>query len=300
MPDLRAAHGRAGDGSVDVAFADDIDTVVVKRLKANPDLVATTRGYEGVGEMTVLETNQRRWPYSDRRFRQAFMHGLNREFIVKGINFGLGKVAHSPIPSTAPYYDEKSLIKYSYDPSQARALLDEMGLKPGLGGVRHRFGFLMIPDGENVQTRIAQYVRQAASEIGLDVELQSCDWATYSYRTGNWDFDMDNASYGEYGDPAIGTSRLFLSSNIRRGVPQTNIQGYINPEVDRLFNKAAVALNHDDAQTSYSRLQRILTDDVAMLWLFERNPMLFYNRRVHDLVDGPNGPTDGLGKTWLA
>jgi hypothetical protein len=37
-----------------------------------------------------------------------------------------------------------------------------------------------------------------------------------------------------------------------------------------------------------------------MLWIFERDPMLYYNKRVHDLVSGPNGPTDGFGRTWLA
>jgi hypothetical protein len=50
-------------------------------------------------------------------------HAVDREFLVKAINFGQGKVAHSPIPSTAPYYDDKVLTKYHYDPARARALL---------------------------------------------------------------------------------------------------------------------------------------------------------------------------------
>jgi peptide/nickel transport system substrate-binding protein len=287
-------------GAVDIALADDIDTVVSKRLRANPNIVASTHGYEGVGEIQVFEMNQRRWPFSDRRFRQAFMHALDRDFIVNAINFGQGKVATSPIPSSAPYYDPRVLTRYDYNPATARAMLDEMGLKKKLGGVRHRFGFLMIPDGGGVQTRGAQYVRQAASEVGLDIELQSSDWATFAHRTGNWDFDMDNNSYGEYGDPAIGTSRFFVSANIRKGVPQSNIQGYRNAEVDDLFAKASTAIDPKEAQAHYSRLQQILTRDVAMLWVFERDPMLYYNKRVHDLVSGPNGPTDGFGRTWLS
>jgi peptide/nickel transport system substrate-binding protein len=287
-------------GAVDIALADDIDTVVSKRLRANPNIVASTHGYEGVGEIQVFEMNQRRWPFSDRRFRQAFMHALDRDFIVNAINFGQGKVATSPIPSSAPYYDPRVLTRYDYNPAKARAMLDEMGLKKKLGGVRHRFGFLMIPDGGGVQTRGAQYVRQAASEVGLDIELQSSDWATFAHRTGNWDFDMDNNSYGEYGDPAIGTSRFFVSANIRKGVPQSNIQGYRNAEVDDLFAKASTAIDPKEAQAHYSRLQQILTRDVAMLWVFERDPMLYYNKRVHDLVSGPNGPTDGFGRTWLS
>jgi peptide/nickel transport system substrate-binding protein len=287
-------------GAVDLALADDIDTVVNSRLVANPNLVARTDAYNGTGEIRVMELNQRRWPFSDRRFRAAFLHAVDREFMVKAINFGEGKVAHGPIPSTAPYYDNKVLTKYHYDPAKARALLDEMGLKPKLGGVRHRFGLMMVPDGGGAWTRGAQYVKQALSEVGLAVELEATDWPTFSRRSGNWDFDCDTNSYGEYGDPAIGTSRFFLTSNIRKGVPLTNLQGYSNPEVDRLFPQAAVAITQAEAQAHYSRLQQILTHDAAMLWMYERKPLLFHNRRLKNVVMGPNGPADGFGAVMRA
>ena len=286
-------------GAVDIAFADQIDTVVAKRLMADPGITASSRGYEAVGEIAVLEMNQRRWPFSDRRFRQAFMHAIDRDFIVKAISFGQGKVATGPLPSNVPYYDPKALVRYAFDPARARALLDDMGLKKKRGGVRHRFTFLMIPDGGGVQTRTARYVRQVGAEVGLDIELQTSDWATFSRRTGDWDFDMDNNSYGEYGDPAIGTSRFFVSSNILKGVPQTNIQGYRNAEVDALFARASGAVDESVAQDCYSQLQHILTRDVAMVWLYERAPLLFYNKRLHDPITGPNGPTDGMGRAWL-
>jgi peptide/nickel transport system substrate-binding protein len=282
-------------GAVDLAMADDIDTVVVSRLTANPNIVARTDAYNGTGEITVMELNQRRWPFSDRRFRAAFLHAVDREFLVKAINFGQGKVAHSPIPSTAPYHDDTVLTKYPHDPARAKALLDEMGLKPGRGGMRHRFGIMMTPDGGGAWTRGCQYIKQALSEVGLDAFLEATDWPTQLRRSGNWEFDCDCNSYGEYGDPAIGTSRFFLTSNIRKGVPLTNLQGYSNPEVDALFPRAAVAVSREEAQAHYSRLQQILTHDVAMLWLYERKPMFFHNRRLKDVVTGPNGPADGFG-----
>jgi peptide/nickel transport system substrate-binding protein len=287
-------------GAIDLAMADDIDTVVNSRMVANPNIVARADAYNGTGEITVMELNMRRWPFGDRRFRAAFLHAIDREFLVKGIQFGLGKVAHSPIPSTAPYHDDKVLTKYEYNPAKARALLDEMGLKPKLGGVRHRFGIMLAPDGGGAWTRGAQYIKQALAEVGLAAELEATDWPTQSRRSGNWEFDCDCNSYGEYGDPAIGTSRFFLTSNIRKGVPLTNLQGYSNPEVDRLFGKAAVAITRQEAQAHYSRLQQILTHDVAMLWLYERNPMLFHNKRLKNVVTGPNGPADGFGSATLA
>jgi len=287
-------------GAVDVAMADDIDTVVASRLINNPDIVTRTDAYNGTGEITVMELNMRRWPFSDRRFRAAFLHAVDREFLVKAINFGQGKVATGPIPSTAPYYDPKVLTLYPYDPAKAKALLDEMGCKPKLGGIRHRFGIMLTPDGGGQMTRGAQYIKQALAQVGLEVELEPTDWPTQLRRSGNWEFDCDSNSYGEYGDPAIGTSRFYLSSNIRKGVPLTNLQGYVNPEVDKLFAQAAVAVTQAEAQRCYSRLQQILTHDVAMLWLYERNCLFFYNKRLKNVVMGPNGPADGFGATTLA
>jgi peptide/nickel transport system substrate-binding protein len=287
-------------GAVDIAMADDIDTVVCSRLTANPDIVTRADAYNGTAEISLMELNMRRWPFSDRRFRAAYMHAIDREFLVKAINFGEGKVAHGPIPSTAPYYDEKALVKYPYDPARARALLDEMGLKKKPGGMRHSFGIMMTPDGGGAWTRICQYIKQAMAEVGLDANLEATDWPTQSRRSGNWEFDTDTNSYGEYGDPAIGTSRFYLTSNIRKGVPLTNLQGYSNPEVDALFPRAAAAIDPAEAQRCYSRIQHILSRDVAMVWLFERYPLFFHNKRLKNVIISPNGPADGLGAARLA
>ncbi|HEY2008090.1 MAG TPA: ABC transporter substrate-binding protein [Rhizomicrobium sp.] len=287
-------------GAADIAMADDIDTVVSSRLKSNSNIVTRRDAYDGTGEIAIMEANMRRWPFSDRRFRAAFLHAIDREFLVRAINYGEGKVAHGPIPSAAPYYDDKVLTKYPYDPVRARALLDEVGCKPGPDGVRHRFGIMLVPDGGGAWRRIGEYIKQCLAEVGLEANLEATDWPTQSRRSGNWEFDTDTNTYGEYGDPAIGTSRFYLSSNIRKGVPLTNLQGYVNPEVDRLFTQAAVAVSHEEAQACYSRLQQILTHDVAMLWLFERRPLFFHNRRLKNVILGPNGPTDGLGAVELA
>ena len=286
-------------GTVDIAFGQDIDPVVFSLLWASPVLESIDNAYDADGEIALMEINQRRPPFNDRRFRAAILHAIDRQFIVKGINFGMGRVAHSPIPSSSPYYDEKTLTKYPFDPGRARALLDEIGLKPDARGMRMKIGMIIAPDGGGPWMRCAQYAKQALIDVGLDVDLQTLDLANYNLRNSNWEFDLCWNSYGIYGDPAIGTSRLFMSSNIRRGVPATNLQGYVNPEVDALFTNAAIALDHGEAYRCYSRIQQILTGDAAMLWLYERKSLLFYNRRLHNVITGPNGPCDGFGDTSL-
>ena len=126
--------------------------------------------------------------------------------------------------------------------------------------------------------------------------LEATDWPTQCGAAAIGNSIATPTAYGEYGDPAIGTSRFYLSSNIRKGVPLTNLQGYINPEVDRLFAQAAVAVTRTRRKRCYSRLQQILTHDVAMLWLYERKPLFFHNKRLKNVVTGPNGPSDGFGR----
>jgi len=37
-----------------------------------------------------------------------------------------------------------------------------------------------------------------------------------------------------------------------------------------------------------------------MIWLYERLPVFFYNKRLKNVIMGPNGPSDGLGAATLA
>ena len=82
-----------------------LGTTLIQSLRpdflANPHIQCVTNAYEGTGETGVMEVNQRRWPFSDRRFRAALMHAINRKFMVDAMNFGQGKVANGPLPSTA-------------------------------------------------------------------------------------------------------------------------------------------------------------------------------------------------------
>ncbi|CAH1656406.1 MULTISPECIES: ABC transporter substrate-binding protein [unclassified Chelatococcus] len=282
-------------GAVDMAFGDDLDPIDVPRFRDNPGLVMVQNAYDAVGEITLMEINQRTAPFNDRRFRAAIMHAMDRNFLVDQLNFGLGRVADSPIFSTVPYYDPKALTQYEFSPAKAKALLDDMGLKPGAGGVRHKFSVLMLPNQDGPWRRAGEYSKQALADVGLDVELQSTDVATFYKRNGDWDYDVMWNSYGQFGDPAIGMSRFFLSNNIRKGVPQTNTQGYSNPKVDDLLQKGATAVKREDAQAAYSELQKILTEDVAMLWMYERRKPLFHTKKFKDVVLGPNGPCDGFG-----
>lgn len=65
----------------------------------------------------------------DVRFRRALSLGINRDQINQVIYFGLGlPMANAPLPESPLYREEYATAWAAYDPDQANALLDEIGL----------------------------------------------------------------------------------------------------------------------------------------------------------------------------
>src|SRR5690606_22909090 len=81
--------------------------------------------------------------FNDVRFRQAMSLAINRDEINNVLFFNLAVPRQWGVPSSSPFYEEWMGSYYAdYDPDQANALLDEMGLEMGPDGVRMR------PDGQ--------------------------------------------------------------------------------------------------------------------------------------------------------
>ena len=94
-------------------------------------------------------------------------------------------------------------------------------------------------------------------------------------------------------------SRAYISTNIRRGVPSTNIMGYANPQVDALFEQGARAARDADRQRAYSEVQRILCDEVPVAWILEMAWPNFVNRKFHDVITTGLGPVESYDTVWM-
>jgi peptide/nickel transport system substrate-binding protein len=165
--------------------------------------------------------------------------------------------------------------KYPYDPKKAEALLDEMGLKRGADGVRVKVTLDSLPYGD-VYKRLAEYTKQALARVGIDVTIRTADVGAWGDRVKNWDYEMTYQVLSQLGHPALGVSRLYVSSNIRK-VLFSNVNGYSNPRVDELFDKAAVEVDDTKRQAMYSEIQKILVDDVPVAWVLELDFPTFIN-----------------------
>ena len=284
---------------VHLAAFSDIEWFEVQRLKAMPHLELTTKGYEMYAPVSWLDMNHSRKPFDDPRFRKAMMHAHDRQFMRDKLFFGLGRTANGPINSVTQFYDEKALTTYPYDLKKAEALLDEMGLAKGAGGMRAKVEMIVMPYGE-VWQRVAEYSKQQLRRIGVDVVLKNTDVAGFNQASSNFDYDMTWQYLFQFGDPAIGVARSYISSNIKKGVMFTNTHQYSNPKVDEAFDKGALAPTREERQRWYTIAQQQTTQDVAVGWMHELEFPTFYNKKFRNVVTTALGVNESFDEVYLA
>jgi peptide/nickel transport system substrate-binding protein len=298
IPDAASRSLALESGQVQQTQYSDLEPFEVPRMKTLANLEFSTKGYEFVAPMSWLEINHRVKPLDDKRFRKAIAYAIDRKFIRDKIWFGLGRIPTGPINSVVKFYDPK-VTTYEPNLDKAKALLDEMGLKPDAKGVRATVKIMPMPYGET-WTRLGEYLKQALGKAGIAVTLESTDAAGWSQRVANWDYEITTNFLYQYGDPALGVARTYISDNIRKGVLFTNTMGYSNPKVDALFAAGVREVDPAKRQALYSEVQQILSDDLPVVWLLEMEFPTFLDKRVKNANKTAIGVNDTYEDVWLA
>ncbi len=75
----------------------------------------------------------------------------------------------------------------------------------------------------------------------------------------------------------------------------SNTAGYSNPEVVRLFEEAATSTSDDKRQELYSAVQKILVEDVPIVWLIEQDYPNFIDKKLKDVITTAIGVHETFG-----
>jgi peptide/nickel transport system substrate-binding protein len=296
VPDGASRALALEEGDVQLTQWTDVELFDARRLCADPKLTMTTRGYEYFAPIMWIDMNNRVAPMNDKRFRQAVMYAIDREFIRSKILYGFGRIATGPVNSRTRFY-EPNVKKYDFSPVKAAALLDEMGLKPDAGGVRARLSLVVAPYGEMV-SRTCEFLRESLAKVGIAVTLQTTDAGGWAQRVANWDYQMTLTWLYQFGDPALGVTRSYVSSNIRK-ILFSNTEGYSNPQVDQLAEQAASTTDDAKRQALYSQMQKILVEDVPIAWLVELEFPTIFDKRLQNVVTTAIGVHESFDKVYF-
>ena len=209
IPDAAARSVAFETGKVDVLPGGSVENFDVPRLSKLKNVCVTGAGWEFFSPHSWLWLNNRSGPTANKKFRQAVMFAIDRNFAKDVIWNGLGKVATGPSGSAIKYYTD-AVTKYDFNPAKAKALLKEAGYN----GEKVRL--LPLPYGETWQ-RWAEAVKQNLQDVGINVEMVATDVPGWNQKTSDWDYDIAFTYLYQYGDPALGVSRNYVTSQIVKG-----------------------------------------------------------------------------------
>lgn len=292
VPDAASRETAFEQGMVDLLRGGDVEGFVARRFAEMPGVSSTLKGEEIYAPHAFMQMNLRHAPFDNLKIRQAVMHAVDREFITRNIWFGMATPANGPVSSRTAFH-EPNLPVYDYDLDKAKALVAESGLS----GDQLKLVLTPIPYGQQWD-RTAEYIAQQLRRIGLDVSIRGVDVSGWVQAVSNWDFDLLlNYTY-QYGHPALGVARHYLSANIIKGTSAANNHGYSNPEVDRLFAAAARSVDPEETRKLYSEVQKLLVEDVALGWIFELQSPVIYRDTVHEAITTAIGVNDTMQTTW--
>ena len=248
-------------GTVDIVVNDiNPDTVEKFREEGSMQLAASPGT-----DYAYISVNLRDPVLSDRRVRQAIGYAIDRDAIVKYLRRGLAQPASGVVPPSSWAYAPDA-FQFSYDPAQAKALLEEAGHKdPDGDGPLPRLRLTLKVSTNEFYRLQAAVIQQDLRNVGIDLDVRSYEFATLSQDVARGNFQLATLQWVGISDPDM-LRRVFHSNQVP---PQGFNRGhYLNPEVDRLIDLATAAADDETRKRFYQEVQRRVAEDAPYISLW--------------------------------
>lgn len=208
-------------------------------------------------------------PFDDIRMRKALSLLVDRNAIAENIYLGYASPTSNILNYSTPFYKE---FPVEYDVEQAKALIDEV-----LGGEKVTLKYLIQQDSTE-QKAEAELIAALLQEVGVDVTIESYDWATIKEMMKNGDYDMARGQQGLSNMEAITIFKRFMYSTGDQNVNYS--LGVNDPEIDALIDGADAEIDLAKRQEAYDELQEISVERQPVLPLYNERTLMVYNKKL--------------------
>ena len=239
--------------------------------------------------------------FSDKRFRQAVSHGINREGIVRGVYFDRADILHGYVSPKRKLWYNDAIRKYAYSPQTSRKLFAEMGFTFEAGQLKDPLGnsiefSLMTNSSSGLRVEMATVFKENMAALGIDVELQFLDFNTIINKTSD-SFTYEACMLGLGGgapDPYAGKDILMSGGRLHQWYPQQ-----VEPATEWEARIDALMLEigrHTDVEVRkkyFFEVQEILAEQQPLIFLVSPKDFVGYRNRWQNVDPTPLG-----GVTW--
>ncbi len=258
-----------------------------------------------------IGTNLRNPILADHAVREAIAHAVNRQAMVDGLLQGYGTTLDTIFPTNHWSYP-KDVEPITYDAEQAAKLLEDDGWTLQ-GGVRTKDGQplrlrLFVPTGNQVRERTAPIVQANLRQIGIQVDIQTMDFATLVTHllpkddagtpraVNESDFDLFLLGFGIERDPNEYLSYLTAADQPPNGY---NFIGYTDQQTEDLMLEGRSTLDQDARAKVYQQVGKIMRQSLAWIPLYQAQDLYGVAARLHGFGPDIRGVNPNVARWYV-
>jgi peptide/nickel transport system substrate-binding protein len=289
IPDTSTMYMELKSGSIDMMG---LTPVQYARQTMTPDFTSRFNKYRYPSSSYVYMGYNLRHPlFGDKRIRQALTAAINKDELIQGVLFGMGRKAHGPIiPGRWAYNPHVRDI--AYNPQRSAQLLAQAGWRrKDAAGILVKNGkpfSLTILTNQGNQQRLltAQIIQQRLRFVGVDAKIRVVEWATFLKEfVDKGNFEVVMLGWSTTPDPDL--YDVWHSSKTRPG--ELNFIGFRNAEVDRLLGEGRSSFDMEKRKRAYFRIQEILADEQPYTFLYVPDALPVVSSRIRGIEPAPAG-----------
>jgi peptide/nickel transport system substrate-binding protein len=237
--------------------------------------------------------------FNDKRVRRAMTMACDIDRMRNDLTYNLYE------PCLGIYHPDSWMFnpavqRIPYDLDAAAALLAEAGWLPDedregwlhktINGNPVRFEFTMlVPQGSSLGARIAVIFQEDLQSIGVKLNTQTIEWATFQERTRKHEFQASTAAWGTGTDPDTGWNLWRSDQCDPEGNFGRNYGCFKNDRVDELFELARHEFDPEKRASYYQEIHAIVYEEQAYTFLFNRGTFWGLHERIQGVTTSPRG-----------
>ncbi len=267
IEDSNAAYSAYQTG--EVLMIKDVPTEEIPSLKDSADFHV-----DPIIGTYYLSMNLDRDAFKDARVRKALSLAIDRDYVANTLMQG----TYSPADNfMGPGWIDMDGKQFKDNANGGQSYIDVNNYEADLEEAKQLLADAGYPDGEGFPTItyttndsgyhkvVAEYLQQAWAELGIDLQVDIVEWASFTPMRRNGDYDVArNGWVGDYSDPS-NMLELFYTTN------GNNDGKFSNADFDAAIDLSRTTLDSAERSQALHTAEDILMEETGCI------PIAYYN-----------------------
>ena len=267
IEDSNAAYSAYQTG--EVLMIKDVPTEEIPSLKENADFYV-----DPIIGTYYLSMNIDREPFNNADVRKALSLAIDRDYVANTLMQG----TYSPAGNLmGPGWIDTDGKQFKDNANGGKGYIDTTNYEADLEEAKQLLADAGYPNGEGFPTItystndagyhkvVAEYLQQAWAELGIDLQVDIVEWASFTPMRRNGDYDVArNGWVGDYSDPS-NMLDLFYSTN------GNNDGKFNNADYDAAMDLSRTTLDAAERSTALHNAEDVLMEEAGCI------PVAYYN-----------------------